>query len=120
MEKNSVKQDENISITKKSAILKRLYSYVLPYWKEALLILVLMIFSMMVSLLNPKFIQYTIDNSIRNKDVLSLIKITVFMVVLNLIAAYASKVRLKRMGFMANKIVLNMREELYSHIQKWA
>lgn len=118
MEKNSVKQDENISITKKSAILKRLYSYVLPYWKEALLILVLMIFSMMVSLLNPKFIQYTIDNSIRNKDVLSLIKITVFMVVLNLIAAYASKVRLKRMGFMANKIVLNMREELYSHIQK--
>lgn len=118
MEKNSVKQDEQISISKKRHILKRLYSYVLPYWKEALFILLLMIFSMAVSLLNPKFIQYTIDNSISKGDIPTLIKISTAMVILNFIAAYASKIRLRNMGFMANKIVINMREELYTHIQK--
>lgn len=118
MEKNSIKQDEKISLHEKGYIVKRLYRYILPFWKEALLILLLMIFTMIVSLLNPKFIQYTIDNSIAKSDTKTLIKVSIIMVILNVLAAYASKVRLKNMGFVSNKIVLRMREELYAHIQK--
>lgn len=118
MEKNTTRQDEQFTLHGKGYLLKRLFAYMLPYKKEVLLVLVLMIFVMVVGLINPYFIKLAIDVYIKNGDIKGLVIATIIVLLLNLLSAYASKVRIYRMGFVSNKIVLNLRENLYEHIQK--
>ncbi len=118
MAKNTVREDEEIKLNEKRYIITRLLSYIKPYTREVVLIMILMIFTMGVSMINPKFVQYTIDRYIPEGDFAGLLKLAAAVAALNLLAAWASRVRLIRMGFVSNRIVLNMREKLYSHIQE--
>lgn len=118
MEKNTTRQDEQFTLHGKGYLLKRLFAYMLPYKKEVMLVLVLMIFVMVVGLINPYFIKEAIDVYIKNEDIKGLVTVTIIVLLLNLLSAYASKVRIFKMGFVSNKIVLNLRENLYEHIQK--
>lgn len=118
MEKNTTRQDEQFTLHGKGYLLKRLFAYMLPYKKDVLLVLVLMIFVMVVGLINPYFIKEAIDVYIKNEDIKGLVTVTIIVLILNLLSAYASKVRIFKMGFVSNKIVLNLRENLYEHIQK--
>lgn len=118
MEKNTTRQDEQFTLHGKGYLIKRLFAYMLPYKKEVMLVLVLMIFVMVVGLINPYFIKEAIDVYIKNEDIKGLVSVTIIVLILNLLSAYASKVRIFKMGFVSNKIVLNLRENLYEHIQK--
>lgn len=118
MEKNTTRQDEQFTLHGKGYLIKRLFAYMLPYKKDVLLVLVLMIFVMVVGLINPYFIKEAIDVYIKNEDIKGLVTVTIIVLILNLLSAYASKVRIFKMGFVSNKIVLNLRENLYEHIQK--
>lgn len=117
MAKNIVSQDEKINLSEKRQIIRRLYHYIRPYWRPVLIIMVLMIFTMLVGLVNPLFVKYTVDTAIANRDVSNLIRLTALMLVLNFLAAAASRHRLLAMGLVSNQIVLDMREDLYRHIQ---
>lgn len=117
MAKNIVSQDEKVNLSEKSYIVKRLYGYIRPYWRTVLVIMLLMIFTMVVGLINPIFVKYTVDEAIGKGDTSSLITLASAMAVLNLLAALASRHRLLSMGRVSNKIVLDMREALYRHIQ---
>lgn len=118
MAKNTITQDEKVTLSKKSTIIKRLASYIIPYWKTVVVIMLLMIFTMVVGLINPVFVKYTVDVAIANNDTSSLIKLAAGIAGLNILAALAAYHRLLSMGRVSNKIILNMREELYCHIQK--
>lgn len=118
MEKNTTRQDEQFTLHGKGYLVKRLFAYMLPFKKDVLLVLVLMIFVMVVGLINPYFIKEAIDVYIKNEDIKGLVTVTIVVLILNLLSAYASKVRIYKMGFVSNKIVLNLRENLYEHIQK--
>lgn len=118
MEKNTTRQDEQFTLHGKGYLVKRLFAYMLPFKKDVLLVLVLMIFVMVVGLINPYFIKEAIDVYIKNEDIKGLVTVTIIVLILNLLSAYASKVRIYKMGFVSNKIVLNLRENLYEHIQK--
>lgn len=118
MAKNTIRQDEEINLKEKSYIIKRLYSYIKPYYKEVLVIMVLMIFTMVVAMINPLFVKRTIDQYIPEKNIPGLIRLTVGVVLLNIFSTIANRYRLIKMGLVSNRIVLNMREVLYSHIQK--
>ena len=118
MARNTITQDEKVTLSKKSTIIKRLASYIRPYWKTVIVIMMLMIFTMVVGLINPVFVKYTVDVAIANNDTSSLIKLAAGIAGLNLLAALAAYHRLLSMGRVSNKIILNMREELYCHIQK--
>ncbi|UUM11207.1 ABC transporter ATP-binding protein/permease [Clostridiaceae bacterium HFYG-1003] len=118
MAKNIVSQDEKINLTEKSYIIRRLYTYIRPYWKAVLVIMALMVFTMLVGLINPVFVKFTVDQAIAQGDTQTLIRLALVMAVLNLLAALASRQRLLSMGRVSNKIVLDMREALYRHIQQ--
>ncbi|KAF5074473.1 putative ABC transporter ATP-binding protein [anaerobic digester metagenome] len=118
MAKNIVSQDEKINLTEKSYIIRRLYTYIRPYWKAVLVIMALMVFTMLVGLINPVFVKFTVDQAIAQGDTQTLIRLALAMAVLNLLAALASRQRLLSMGRVSNKIVLDMREALYRHIQQ--
>lgn len=118
MAKNIVGEDEKFKITSKWSIIKRLSNYILPYKSDVAIIMGFMIFTMVISLLNPKFVQYTIDNAIARGDIPGLVKLSGGLLLLNILGTIAARWRLLRMGQISNQIVLDMREELYGHIQK--
>jgi ATP-binding cassette subfamily B protein len=59
-----------------------------------------------------------IDNYIAEKNILGLVWLSIGMLVVNLFAMWVSKMRMIKMGEISNDIVVNIRHDLYNHIQK--
>ena len=115
---NSYKEDEKSVEKSKLQTLKRLLSYLLKYKWTIVLVLLLMGYCVVVSLINPLIIESAIDNHIGNKDYIGLYKLLIIALIINLIATFAIKLRMYIMAKMCNQILLTIRQELYTHIQK--
>jgi len=118
MAKNMVKQDEDLRRMSNFIILKRLFSYLGRYKFKVFVVIMFLIFEMAVSLINPVLMKTAIDKNIRNGDINGLFIIGILMVSLNFLAMMASRTRIVKMASVTNDILLNIRHELYSHIQK--
>lgn len=118
MAKNTVKQDEDLQRHSKLEITTRLLGYLKPYKFKATWIVLLMIFVMICGILNPYLLKIAIDNNIANGDIKGLLIIGVILLVLNIFAAVATRIRIISMSSITNNILINIREELYTHIQK--
>ncbi|MDE7333809.1 MAG: ABC transporter ATP-binding protein/permease [Lachnospiraceae bacterium] len=114
---NSYKEDEQTSQSGKVRTLLRLLSYLLAYKKEIAIVLLIMIFCVMVSLLNPLVMEEAVDNYISRGDMYGLARLILFAVILNLLMIAGVKVRMYIMAKICNRILLTIRQELYSHIQ---
>ena len=115
---NSYKEDEKSVEKSKLQTHKRLLSYLLKYKWTIVLVLMLMGYCVVVSLINPLIIESAIDNHIGNKDYIGLYKLLIIALIINLIATFAIKLRMYIMAKMCNQILLTIRQELYTHIQK--
>lgn len=118
MARNSVKQDEDIQKHSKLEITNRLLKYLSPYKGKVIFVVSLMIFVMLVGILNPYLLKIAIDNNITKGDLRGLLVIGLIMLILNYLALLASRKRIKTMASVTNNIMVNIRHELYSHIQK--
>jgi ATP-binding cassette subfamily B multidrug efflux pump len=118
MARNSIKQDEDIKRHSNLEIIFRLVQYLKPFKTKVFIVVFLMIFVMICGILNPYLLKIAIDNDIEQKNIRGLIFIGVLMFLLNYLAMIASKVRIKMMASVTNTILVNIRHELYSHIQK--
>lgn len=118
MAKNTVSQDEVVHLSEKKDIILRLLRYMKPYRKTVLIILGMMIFAMIVGLVNPLFVKYTVDQAIPRGDFNTLILFSLVMVVVNILSAVSARYRLRAMGKVSNEIILKMRNNLYDHIQE--
>lgn len=118
MAKNLVKQDEDIKKKSNFEIIIRLFKYMRPYKLKVFCVILLMIFVMACSLSNPYLLKIAIDKYIAGKNMSGLFKIGAFMVVFNCLAMFASRLRINIMASVSNSILLNIRHELYSHIQR--
>lgn len=118
MEINGTRQDEIRVSHSKLYILKRLFKYAKPFKRKIILVIFLMIIAMLSSLFSPYLLEVAIDKHIANKNIRGLINIGVILVVLNLLAMTAARIRIKCMAGVTNKILINIREDLYTHIQK--
>lgn len=117
MSVNSYKQDEAQRNVKKSATLWRLYSYLFAYKKKIAVVLAIMAVTVTIALINPLIIERAVNVHVANRDIPGLLKLTGFAVILNIIWLIGVKIRMIMMAKISNEIVLNIREELYSHIQ---
>lgn len=118
MSYNSFKEDEQSIEKSKLQTLKRLFSYLLKYKWTILLVLLLMGYCVAISLVNPLIIESAIDDYIGKGDYVGLYKLLAVALVLNLLVTFAIKSRMYIMAKMCNKILLTIRQELYTHIQK--
>lgn len=118
MAKNSILQDEELKKHSNGEILVRLFSYLRPYKLKVFLVILLMIFVMIAGLLNPYLLQIAIDKYISQKNLKGLFYIGIFMIALNFAAMLASRRRINMMASVTNNTLLNIRQELYMHIQK--
>ncbi len=114
---NSYKDDEQTYEAGKGKTLIRLFSYLLAYKKQILLVLLIMTFCVIVSLMNPLFIEWAIDNHIAKGDLSGLYRLILLAVILNLIMIAGIKLRMYLMAKVCNSILVTIRQKLYTHIQ---
>jgi len=114
---NSYREDEFLESTDKKKILMRLLSYLFVYKAQIAGVLLCMGVTVAISLINPLIIEEALDNYVANKDFPGLLRLGVFALVLNLIFIVMVKVRMSVMARMTNKILLQIRQDLYEHIQ---
>ncbi|SNX53575.1 ABC transporter ATP-binding protein [Thermoanaerobacterium sp. RBIITD] len=118
MAKNTVKQDEDLRRMSNIVIIERLFSYLKKYKLKVFLVILLLIFEMFVNLINPLLLKIAIDKNVKNNDIKGLLLIGAFMVSINFLSMLASKTRIVKMASVTNDILVRIRHELYSHIQK--
>lgn len=118
MAKNTVKQDEKVISLKNKEIFLRLLSYLRPFKIKVIFILLLMIVIMISGLLSPMILQIAIDNYIDTKNIVGMLVISGVLLALNIVSMYSQRASILQMNKITNNILLNIRQELYVHIQK--
>lgn len=118
MSVNSVRDDESSVSTSKVKTLLRLFHYLLTYKKEIIIVLIIMTITVGISVINPLIVERAIDVNIKNKDMDGLLKLGVFAIILNVCYIFLVKMRMYIMAKVSNNVLLTIRQELYTHIQK--
>ena len=114
---NSYKEDEESSKTGKRETVARLLAYLLTYKKEIAAVLLIMAYVVMVTLVNPLIIEDAIDSFIGKGNLRGLYRLMLLAVALNTVMVVLIKVRMYIMAVVCNKVLLTIRQELYTHIQ---
>ncbi|AGK99292.1 ABC transporter ATP-binding protein [Clostridium pasteurianum] len=118
MAKNSVRQDENTNSISNKDLIFRLFDYLKPYKLKVFFILVLLIYVMICGLLNPYLMKLAIDKYISQKNLQGLVIIAIVMFILNFLSMIASAASIRMMAKVTNTVLLEIRQQLYKHIQK--
>ncbi len=114
---NSFKQDENLAEVSKIKTLGRLFSYLLAHRLPILGVLLIMAYCVFVSLVNPLIIESAIDNHITIGDYAGLVRLVCIALTLNAILIILVKTRMYIMASVCNKVLVTIRQQLYTHIQ---
>lgn len=114
---NSYKEDEKAAEASKLQTLCRLFSYLLQYKLPIFSVLLIMAYCVAVSLINPLLIEKAINDYIAVKDFMGLYKLAAFAITLNLILIVLVKLRMYIMAKVCNSVLVDIRQQLYTHIQ---
>ena len=115
---NNIEKDEEIVRRSKREIIIRLIAYLKPYKAKSMIVILLMILVMLCNVVNPYLLQQAIDVYVVNKDINGILLIGGILLVINIFAWIASKIRWTMISKITNNILDNIRHELYEHIQK--
>lgn len=118
MAKNTVRQDEDIRKFSNTEILTRLLKYLKDYKLQVFVVLMLLIFVMIVNIANPYLLKVAVDKNVKNNDLIGLLIIGAGMIIMNLLSMLASHLRIVKMASVTNNILVKIRHDLYTHIQK--
>ena len=114
---NSYREDEQLESTDKKKILMRLLSYLFVYKGPIIGVLLCMSITVAISLVNPLIIEEALDTYVANGDLPGLLKLGAFALAINVLFIVLVKVRMSIMARITNKILLQIRQDLYEHIQ---
>lgn len=115
---NSYKDDEQSTTRNKVQTLKRLLGYLFVYKWQVILVLAVMGYGVAVRLANPLIIESAIDDYIGQNNFKGLYRLLVIALAINLSLVVTVKLRMYIMAKVCNRILLTIRQELYTHIQK--
>lgn len=115
---NSYKDDETSVERSKVQTLKRLFTYLFAYKWQIVLVLLMMGYGVVISLINPLIMEAAIDEHIAVGDTAGLYRLLLVALVLNVLLVFMIKLRMYIMAKVCNSILLTIRQELYTHIQK--
>ncbi|MBQ7431958.1 MAG: ABC transporter ATP-binding protein [Lachnospiraceae bacterium] len=115
---NSFREDEDQKQVVKRQTIIRLFRYMVQYQKQVAGVLGIMAVTTAISLLNPLIIERAVDVHVANGDWKRLLLLGAGAVVLNLILMFGIKLRIRMMAQVTNRVLQEIREELYTHIQE--
>ena len=114
---NSYKVDEQQVQKSNFETMPRLFRYLLKYKKRIAVVFGLMAFGTAVDLVNPLLNERAIDRYILPGNVPGLVRIVLLGAAINILAVLAIKLRMLLMAKTSNKVIQELRQELYDHIQ---
>ena len=117
MARNKFDADEEIEQKVNPRIILRLFKWIKPFSKWMILSCVLMLLSAAISLTSPYLIRMAIDDAIPQKNFRMLVIISVALTLSVLIVRVLLAQKLKIMTRVAQKIIVNIREEVFSKLQ---
>lgn len=114
---NSFKQDEQLVKKSNFETMPRLFKYLLNYKGKIVGVFACMAVGTTVDLINPLLCERAIDRYIMKAQIPGLVRIIILSAVINILAVLAMKIRMILMAKTSNKVIQNLRQELYNHIQ---
>ena len=100
------------------ALLKRVFSYLKPYTKQLILVLVCIIVSSFFSLMPSMITGKILDDGLMKKDFKALIYYIVLSLIVTLLASLIGVAETYINTWIAQHITYDMRNQMYSHLQK--
>ena len=114
---NASRMDEEQRNVSKKATLIRLFSYLLEYKKELVVVLLIMAGTIAISMVTPLLMERAINVHVANRDVDGLLRIGAVSLVLFLVFLTGTRIRMLMMAGVANRVLVTIRQSLYEHIQ---
>ena len=126
--RNKFDQDEEIEHKLNLSIIPRLLKWIKPYWAYMTFACIIMLLASGISLISPYLIRMAIDKAIpeaMNLPVSAtvwekyglLIKISVFLFASTLVVRFLLAAKLKLMTRVAQRIIVNIRKEVFTKLQ---
>jgi len=115
--RNRFLDDEELEKKVNVVLIRRLFAYMLPYKGKVLLTLALMLVTTATGLLSPYLMRIAIDQHIQNRNIAGLWMIGGLLLAAYVISMICQRYRIRIMSGLSKKILLNMRQELFNHIQ---
>ena len=111
-------QEEVLGKAYDSKIMARLLRYARPYWHWLIICVVLLMAIAGIELAQPYIIKLAIDNYIiKNQDISALKQLSLLYLGVVLFGFILNFIQVILLNFASNKIIYNIREQLFAHIE---
>lgn len=114
---NTTKQDEDHKDGSKLLVIFRLFKYMLQYRKQITIVVICMLINIAIAAINPNLIDYAIDEEIAKGDIKGLIIVVAIILTISIIYMLLDRFWMKKMARISNNVLMEIRDELYTHIQ---
>ena len=115
---DNIQQEEVLGKAYDSKLMGRLLKYAIPYWHWLLLCVVLLMAIAGIELAQPYIIKIAIDKYIvGNEGIEGLKQLSLLYLVVVILGFLINFIQVYLLNFASNKIIYNIREQLFSHIQ---
>jgi subfamily B ATP-binding cassette protein MsbA len=113
----STNNDGDVTVPDRPFELRRLLSYLQPYWRRLLLAFVALTASAGLSLVFPRIIQDVVDSVLEQADLDLLNTITLFLLGVFVLRSLTSFIEVYNLNYVGERVFVDIRKHLYSHLQ---
>lgn len=114
---NGSRMDEEQSMMSKKETLLRLYRYLFDYKKEVALVMAIMAGTITISMVTPLMIETAVDGYVARGDIPGLCRLGLLAGLLFVFFLAGTKARMYIMASVSNRVLVDIRQHLYAHIQ---
>lgn len=101
----------------KFATLSRLFTYLKPYKWQTAGVITLLLLIMGANTLYPYLMKICVDSFVGTKNVKGLLIIGGILLIITFVTMFLSKIRIYAMSKITNGVLINIRKELFTHLQ---
>ncbi|HEU0169593.1 MAG TPA: ABC transporter ATP-binding protein [Chloroflexota bacterium] len=98
------------------ALVARVLSFLVPYWREGVIVLVCLAFTSVIGLAPPLIIRALIDDALPNHDTRELFIIVGAMVAAPIVGGLIGVVQNYFSNFVGQRMMMDLRNQLYHHL----
>lgn len=98
-------------------LLLRIVKYFLPYWKQTLLVMIVLCITAVLGLLPPILIQHIIDRALPDKNLRLLVLLVLASLGTTVVSGLLGVLQNYLNSFISQNIVHDMKNQMYRHLQ---
>jgi ABC-type multidrug transport system fused ATPase/permease subunit len=99
-------------------IVRRLFHYLLPYWKQLLLVLLLVLIGALMQAVGPYLLSRAVDSAIGQRDNAALDRFVLLLLGVYIFGMLATRAQIRIMGRIGQQTLRRLRTEIFATIQQ--